>query len=82
MNAPAAVPFPWREVMAFGLGRLNWPPATFWSATPSEILAAAGAFGALHGPAAPGRPDLDRLMQAYPDRQAAASLIDSPGGWT
>lgn len=68
--------------MAFGLGRLGWPPDAFWAATPCEILAAAEAFGAAETTAPPGRSDLDRLMQAYPDRQAAPALIDSPGGWT
>ena len=40
MSAPAAVPFPWREVMAFGLGRLRWAPDAFWAASPREIIAA------------------------------------------
>ncbi len=26
--------------MAFGLGRLGWPPDIFWAATPREIAAA------------------------------------------
>ncbi|MCZ8042548.1 MAG: phage tail assembly chaperone [Beijerinckiaceae bacterium] len=65
---PAAVPFPWGEVMAFGLGRLGWPPAVFWAASPREIAAALQA----HRPAglgqAPGRSVIEALMAAHPDR--------------
>lgn len=82
MNGPAASPFPWRAVMALGLGRLAWPPDTFWSATPCEILAAAGAFGAGEAVAPPRRSELDRLMRAYPDQRAGSHPIDHPGGWT
>ncbi|KPF65504.1 hypothetical protein IP69_17560 [Bosea sp. AAP35] len=63
----AAVPFPWREVMAFGLGRLGWPPAVFWAATPREIGAALRAHQTSHGAVAPKRAELRALMAAYPD---------------
>ena len=64
MTQPAA--FPWREVMAFGLGRLAWPPEQFWAATPREIAAALQA----HRDPTTGVTDraaLSALMAAYPD---------------
>ena len=67
MNPPAAVPFPWREVMAFGLGRLGWPPAVFWAATPREIGAALRAHQPADTATAPRRADLRALMAAHPD---------------
>lgn len=76
MNAPAATqPFPWREVMAFGLGRLGWPPDVFWAASPREIIAASQAFGARPEGEPPARADLDALMRAHPD-----SCRDAPSG--
>jgi uncharacterized phage protein (TIGR02216 family) len=62
--------FPWRALMAFGLGRLGLASAEFWALTPRELAAAAeGVLGV------PGRP---------PDREALARLMtrypDSPGG--
>ena len=70
MNGPAASPFPWRAVMALGLGRLAWPPDTFWSATPCEILAAAGAFGA-------GEAVADRIAGGEIDVVKAADLLEN-----
>ncbi|MFA6964825.1 phage tail assembly chaperone [Bosea sp. (in: a-proteobacteria)] len=68
MSQPAApVPFPWREVMAFGLGRLGWPPDAFWAATPREIGAALRAHQRADADAAPGREALHALMAAHPD---------------
>ncbi|QEL23033.1 phage tail assembly chaperone [Bosea sp. F3-2] len=64
MKPPAA--FPWNDVMAFGLGRLAWPPGQFWAATPREIAAALKA----HRSAEAGVTDravLSALMAAYPD---------------
>lgn len=58
--------FPWREAMAFGLGRLALPPAQFWAMTPRELaLAAEGVAGRRALPL--GRAALDTLMQRYPD---------------
>lgn len=72
MSAPAAIePFPWRQVMAFGLGRLRWPPEAFWAATPLEVLAASEAFLPRQGVEAPSRSVLAALMQAHPDRASA-----------
>jgi uncharacterized phage protein (TIGR02216 family) len=68
VSAPAAIePFPWRAVMAFGLGRLRWPPEAFWAATPLEILAASEAFLPQQGVETPSRSALAALMQAHPD---------------
>jgi uncharacterized phage protein (TIGR02216 family) len=66
LNEPAA-PFPWREVMAFGLGRLRWPPGQFWAATPREIAAALQAFQPQAAAEAPPRSALAGLMAAHPD---------------
>lgn len=55
--------------MAFGLGRLGWPPDVFWAATPREIGAALRAHqaeaGLSHTP--PERAALMALMRAHPD---------------
>jgi len=64
MSAPAG--FPWEEVMAFGLGRLGWPPDQFWAATPREIAAALQAHRRREGRPT-DRAGLDALMAAYPD---------------
>ncbi|PZU89659.1 MAG: phage tail assembly chaperone [Chelatococcus sp.] len=53
--------------MAFGLGRLGWPPAQFWAATPREIAAALAAFGPGTTATAPDRSALNALMAAHPD---------------
>jgi uncharacterized phage protein (TIGR02216 family) len=55
--------------MAFGLGRLGWPPDVFWAATPREIDAALRAHQAEAGPAPtpPEREALRALMLAHPD---------------
>ncbi|CAH1652791.1 conserved hypothetical protein [Hyphomicrobiales bacterium] len=52
--------------MAFGLGRLAWPPEQFWAATPREIAAALQAHRGARGIAV-DRAALDALMAAYPD---------------
>jgi len=54
--------------MAFGLGRLRWPPEAFWAASPREILAASEAFRPLSSEEAPARSVLDALIRAHPDR--------------
>jgi uncharacterized phage protein (TIGR02216 family) len=39
-------PFPWRDVMAMGLGLLGLAPGAFWAMTPVELDAAIrGRFG-------------------------------------
>jgi uncharacterized phage protein (TIGR02216 family) len=45
---------------------LGWRPDEFWRSTPAELGAA---LGALIGPeaAAATRPDLERLMERFPD---------------
>jgi len=53
--------------MAFGLGRLAWPPGVFWAATPREIAAALRAFQPVGSDRAPARDALQALMAAHPD---------------
>jgi uncharacterized phage protein (TIGR02216 family) len=65
---PAPAGFPWRELMALGLGRLRLPSAAFWGMTPRELaVAAEGAFGRRRKPA--DRATLEALMRRYPDRE-------------
>ena len=69
MGEASRVParFPWRELMALGLGRLRLPGAAFWTMTPRELAAAAeGVFGRRQPPA--DRAALEALMRRYPDR--------------
>lgn len=66
-------PFPWREVMAFGLGHLRWPPDVFWTASPREIIAASEAFRAAPAGEAPARGVLDALMRDHPDHSGEAA---------
>lgn len=54
---------PWDDLLALCLGRLLWPPAAFWAATPREV---AGALGRRAAPLS--RADLARLIAAHPDR--------------
>ncbi|MGV8856704.1 MAG: rcc01693 family protein [Devosia sp.] len=59
-------PFPWDAAMKFGLGVLRLPPRDFWSMTPRELAAAWGALlGDRSGPL--GRPDLETMMERFPD---------------
>jgi uncharacterized phage protein (TIGR02216 family) len=53
--------------MAFGLGRLAWPPEFFWAATPREIAAALRAHQDRSRGSPPERPALAALMDAFPD---------------
>lgn len=53
--------------MAFGLGRLAWPPELFWAATPREIAAALRAHQDRSRGFPPERPALTALMEAFPD---------------
>lgn len=55
--------FPWRSLMAFGLGVLRLSPRDFWAATPRELAAALGA----EPPRPMARGDFDHLMQRFPD---------------
>lgn len=67
MRPSAAAPFPWREIMTFGLGRLGWTPKHFWAATPREVAAALRAHRSADGSGALGRAALAALMAAHPD---------------
>jgi uncharacterized phage protein (TIGR02216 family) len=54
--------------MAAGLGSLGLPPSDFWRMTPKEIDAALrGRFGTTPPSDAPSRPEIDKLMQLFPD---------------
>ena len=58
-------PFPWEDVIGFGLGTLRLSPYAFWRMTPRELAAAMRPFGL-------GTPPLDRaglsaLMARFPD---------------
>jgi len=57
--------FPWEQAMAFGLGRLRLAPRDFWSMTPRELAAAMSAHAS--PVPAPGRDELERMMQRFPD---------------
>lgn len=59
--------FPWAGVMGFGLGVLRLSPQAFWASTPREMAAAHRGLAG-RGAATPlGRPQLQRLMAAFPD---------------
>lgn len=53
--------------MAFGLGRLGWPPDRFWTATPRELAAAMRAWRCDSCREATERAALEALMAAFPD---------------
>jgi len=58
-------PFPWKEVIGFGLGVLKLSPEQFWRMTPREL---ACAIDAVSGRATPlDRNALSQLMMRYPD---------------
>lgn len=68
LNAATRARFPWRHVMAFGLGVLRLSPDSFWRMTPREIHAASEAlFGSAR--THPDRIGLHELMQMFPDSQ-------------
>jgi uncharacterized phage protein (TIGR02216 family) len=54
--------------MQLGLGVLRLSPRDFWAMTPRELEAALSA-GVAHAPRPMARPDLERLMQLFPDDQ-------------
>lgn len=53
--------------MAFGLGRLGWPPDRFWAATPRELAAAMRAWRRGAPGSATERSSFEALMAAFPD---------------
>ncbi|WP_371328868.1 rcc01693 family protein [Stappia sp. TSB10GB4] len=62
-------PFPWDAAMGLCMGRLGWPPESFWRATPREVAALlAGLNGGRASQQAPlRRAGLDALMRRFPD---------------
>lgn len=59
--------------MAFGLGRLRWPPDVFWAASPREIIAASEVFRAAPASLPLARGALDALMRDHPDNPGEAA---------
>lgn len=58
-------PFPWKQAIGFGLGRLRLSPEQFWRMTPREL---AYAIEAVIGRAVPlDRSALTKMMKRYPD---------------
>ena len=67
-QSAGAEPFDWPLAMAMGLGALKLAPAAFWAMTPREFDAALeGHFGRRRRDGALSRPDLDALMDMFPD---------------
>jgi uncharacterized phage protein (TIGR02216 family) len=66
VNERAAIkPFPWKQVIGFGLGVLRLSPEQFWRMTPREL---SYAIEALTGRTASlDRGGLAELMKRYPD---------------
>ncbi len=63
-------PFPWDNAIGFGLGVLRLAPDQFWAMTPRELNAAFVAFSKRRGVVLPpGRADLERLMDKFPDKE-------------
>ncbi len=56
--------------MRFGLGRLRLPPTHFWSLTPRELAAAAGAYSPVTAPPL-DRSGFAALAALFPDRPHA-----------
>lgn len=59
--------------MAFGLGRLRWPPDAFWAASPHEIIAASEVFRLAPAGEPLARGALDALMREHPDSPGEAA---------
>lgn len=59
-------PFPWAEMMSFGLGRLKLSPGDFWSLTLPELNAALRAYGYRQEQTV-GRAWLNEAMRENPD---------------
>lgn len=60
-------PFPWDDVMAFGLGVLGLAPEVFWKMTPAELAAAVRGRQGVARSGPPARADLETMMQRFPD---------------
>jgi uncharacterized phage protein (TIGR02216 family) len=58
--------FPWRALMAVGIGALGQSSEAFWNMTLRELVAAEDALGAAR-PMPPDRAALDELMRRFPD---------------
>lgn len=59
---------PWRQLAAFALGHLRWPPAVLWAATPAEVrLAVHGLAGWIEPPEFLTRAEMAALQRRFPD---------------
>lgn len=56
--------------MGFAFGTLRLSPEAFWAMTPRELAAAIRATTGGAGGSALPRADLERLMQAFPDKRS------------
>jgi uncharacterized phage protein (TIGR02216 family) len=58
--------FPWQAAFVFGFAVMRLSPQEFWAMTPRELAAAMRAFGhGVHAP--PGRAEMEKMIQAFPD---------------
>ncbi len=68
MTGKMMKPFPWAEVIGFGLGILRLPPEQFWRMTPRELAYAIEAVRG--GRSVPlDRGELTDLMKRFPDER-------------
>lgn len=68
MTQATRQPFPWTDVMAFGLGVLKLEPAAFWAMTPRELDAALqGHYGRSRHVEGMPRVALQALLDRFPD---------------
>ncbi len=68
MSTVSREPFPWGDVMSFGLGTLGLPPSAFWAMTPRELQAAMrGVLGPGSRQHAPSQAELAALLERFPD---------------
>ncbi|WP_280524812.1 rcc01693 family protein [Stappia indica] len=81
-GAEEARPFPWNEAMGLCMGRLGWPPDSFWRATPRELAAVlAGLGGGRAGDLRPlARAGLEALMRRFPDAPTSGDTVRQEGG--
>ncbi|MBC2858851.1 phage tail assembly chaperone [Stappia sp. 28M-7] len=68
--------------MGLCMGRLGWPPDSFWRATPRELAAVLAGLGG--GRARDLRPlaraGLEALMRRFPDAAAGGDTVRQEGG--
>ncbi len=60
-------PFPWKQVIGFGLGVLKLAPESFWRMTPRELACAIEVLGRSGVPL--DRASFEELMRRFPDER-------------